>query len=320
MNKNVFLYSLLILFIACGGGGGSTTPAPPVPPVPPTVTESLDDICASYGWGLFCEFTHKDLEREFTVYIPQTYSHSQQVPLLFNFHGYGSNAYSQIGYGDFRNLAEEQNFIIVIPQGSLLEGTTHWNVESWTSASTTDDIDFTSTIIDKISAEYSIDLSRVYSTGMSNGGFMSYFLACFLSDEIAAIASVTGSMSQNVMNNCSPSHPTPIMQIHGTSDSVVPYISSSPWTKSLEEVAQYWASFNNCTSDTESIIQDANSDGKSGKLIHYSNCSNQVDVQLYEMTEMGHIWPEIRRGDDIDGAEVIWNFLSQYNLSGKISN
>ena len=110
---------------------------------------------------------------------------------MFNFHGYGSSAYAQIGYGDFRDLSEQQNFIIVIPQGSLLQGTSHWNVKGWTSASTTDDIDFTSEMIDRISAEYSIDLTRVYATGMSNGGFMSYHLACNLSSRIAAIASVT---------------------------------------------------------------------------------------------------------------------------------
>ena len=113
-------------------------------------SETLDDICSSYSWGLFSEFTHDGLDREFTLYIPQSYNQSTQVPLLFNFHGYGSSAYSQIGYGDFRDLAEQNNFIIVIPQGSLLEGTTHWSVKSWTSNSTTDDVNFTSTLIDKI--------------------------------------------------------------------------------------------------------------------------------------------------------------------------
>ena len=172
--ERCFFFILFIIFLTSCGGGGSSDESINVPTSPPMNSETLDDICSSYSWGLFCEFTHDGLDREFTLYIPQSYNQSTQVPLLFNFHGYGSSAYSQIGYGDFRDLAEQNNFIIVIPQGSLLEGTTHWSVKSWTSNSTTDDVDFTSTLIDKISAEYSIDLSRVYSTGMSNGGFMSY--------------------------------------------------------------------------------------------------------------------------------------------------
>lgn len=318
MKKSCFFILLITFLTSCGGGGGSSDDSINVPSTPPMNTETLDDICASYSWGLFCEFTHDGLEREFTVYIPQSYNQNTQVPLLFNFHGYGSSAYSQIGYGDFRDLAEQHNFIIVIPQGSLLEGTTHWSVKSWTSNSTTDDVGFTSTLIEKISAEYSIDLSRIYSTGMSNGGFMSYYLACFLSQKIAAVASVTGSMSHNVMGDCSPTHPTPVLQIHGTADGVVPYISSAGWTKSIEDVALHWANYNNCSENQDIVINDLNNDGNSGKVIHYFSCDNNVDVKLYQMEQMGHIWPETRRGDDIDGAEEIWNFLSNYNINGKI--
>ena len=138
--------------------------------------------------------THDALQREYILYVPASYTGSNAVPLVFNFHGYTSNATEQMWYGDFRPIADTANFIIVHPNGMLdATGTTHFNV-GW-GGSTIDDVGFTSALLDSISADYNINADRVYSTGMSNGGFMSYQLACQLSDKIAAIASVTGSMS-----------------------------------------------------------------------------------------------------------------------------
>ena len=77
--------------------------------------------------------------------------------------------------------------------------TRHWNVGGWTLGSTIDDVGFTEALLTKISTAYTIDLQRVYSTGMSNGGYMSFLLACQLSDKIAAIASVTGSMTPQIL-------------------------------------------------------------------------------------------------------------------------
>ena len=311
-----FLSSIILLtvfIVSCGGGGGSSNDDVITPPIPPTTTETLEHISSYYSWGLFCEFTHDGLNREFTVYIPQSYEEGTQVPLLFNFHGYGSSAYAQIGYGDFRDLSEQHNFIIVIPQGSLLQGTSHWNVKGWTSASTTDDIDFTSEMIDRISAEYSIDLTRVYATGMSNGGFMSYHLACNLSSRIAAIASVTGSMTPGTYNDCNPLHPTSIMQIHGINDSVVPY-QGNAGMKPIPEVIEYWKNYNQCTS---LAIGDFTSGSTSES---HQNCLNDVSVELWVLNNFGHSWPETRRGDEINGAEVIWNFLSLYSTNGRIAD
>ena len=87
------------------------------------------------------------------------------------------------------------------------------------SGSTIDDVGFTEALIDELANLYTINLDRVYATGMSNGGFMSFLLACQLSEKIAAIASVTlNSMTLDTYDNCKAQHPTPILQIHGTSD------------------------------------------------------------------------------------------------------
>ncbi|HIM35156.1 MAG TPA: hypothetical protein EYM33_06450 [Pseudomonadales bacterium] len=313
--------ALLTLIGACGGGsGGNSSPTPEVSVNTPTETSNTQtaDECLGTGAQLECTFNHDELVRDYLLYVPQSYSGSESVPLLFNFHGYGSSAIGQMGYGDFRVLAEEQQFILVVPQGTLLEDTSHWNVGSWTIESTTDDVGFTAELIDKIATDYLIDLSRVYSTGMSNGGYMSHQLACLLSDDFAAIASVTGSMSPETFNDCNPTHATSVLQIHGTEDDVVPYAGAN-WTKSMDAIMDYWSTYNGCD-PTASVtaLPDTNEDGTVADLVAYANCINNVDVQLYRMNEMGHTWPEPGRGWDISGVNVIWNFLSQHSLNGPV--
>ncbi len=110
-------------------------------------------------------------------------------------------------------VADTAGIVVVYPNG--IDET--WNVSSTTG---TDDVGFISALIDTVDYQYSIDLNRVFATGMSMGGFMSYRLACELSERIAAIASVTGLQA---FYPCNPNRPVPILQFHGTADPVVPY-------------------------------------------------------------------------------------------------
>jgi polyhydroxybutyrate depolymerase len=168
------------------------------------------------------ELTHDGLVRTYRLYSPAAYNAATPVPLVLNLHGYTSNNLEQEFYGDFRAIADTANFIIVHPNGTEdANGDQFW---SSFGVSSIDDVGFLSALIDKIQTEYSIDHNCIYSTGMSNGGFMSYELACQLSYRIAAIASVTGSMVQSRFDNCNATHPTPVMQIHGTADPTVPYL------------------------------------------------------------------------------------------------
>ncbi len=119
---------------------------------------------------------------------------------------------------------------------------------------------------------------------MSNGGFMSFLLSCQLSNRIAAIASVTGSMTPQTYNNCNPQHPTPILQIHGTADGTVPYNGDSTWTKSINDVLQYWVDFNDCNSTPSvSNVPDVNSsDGSTVDHIVYSEGNNCVTTEHFK--------------------------------------
>ncbi len=265
--------------------------------------------------------SHDGLQREYILYIPANYTGNTAVPLVFNFHGFGSNASEQMFYGDFRPIADTEGFMIVHPEGTLFNGTTHWNVGGWTNGSTVDDVGFTEAMIDQLSGQYNIDPARIYSTGMSNGGFMSFQLACQLSDKIAAVASVTGSMTPEIFNNCDPQHPTPILQIHGTMDAVVPY-NGQNGMKSIDEVLQYWVDFNNCNTDASvSDVPNINTtDGSSAE--HYVHFGGDFGAKTEHFKVIGgaHTWPGSAfsipgTNQDFDASHEIWEFFSEYNLT-----
>lgn len=269
--------------------------------------------------------THDNMQREYILYVPASYDSTSTVPLLFNFHGYTSNAGQQMVYGDFRPIADTAGFIIVHPQGTTDNtGTTHFNVGF--GGSTTDDVGFTSDLLDTIIAQYNIDEDRVYSTGMSNGGYMSFHLACNLSNRIAAVASVTGAMVPATLNNCGATHTTPILQIHGTNDATVPYNGSS-WSSSIPDVLNHWASYNGCvtTPVIESVPNTSTNDGSTVERYSYQDPNGCTLVMHYKITNGGHTWPGSAivlpsTNYDINGSAEVWNFLSQFDMNGVIGN
>lgn len=264
--------------------------------------------------------THDGIQRDYILYVPAAYDGSQAVPLVFNFHGLGSNATQQVLYGDFRPIADTANFLIVHPEGTLFSGVQHWNVGGFTTGSTVDDVGFTSALLDTLAAQYNVDLTRVYSTGMSNGGYMSYLLACQLSDRIAAVASVTGSMTTSTFDDCDAQHPTPVMQIHGTADATVPY-NGNAFSKSMEEVVLYWADFNNCIQPADTTpLPDINTiDGSTVEHIVFSGGDNGARVEHFKVTGGGHTWPGSfvplpGTNYDFNASAEIWRFFAEYDL------
>ena len=268
--------------------------------------------------------TFAGIQRDYILYVPEIYTPGEAVPLILNFHGYTSNAFEQLNYGDFRPIADTAGFIVVHPMGTVdLLGNTHWNV-GW-GTSSVDDLGFTAALIDSLSAEFSINQDRIYSTGMSNGGFMSYHLACELSERIAAIASVTGTMNVNQPATCSPGHPMPVMEIHGTADATVPYTGNFLFGTTPAAVA-YWVNYNNCES-TPSITAIPDTDGGDGCTAEhqvYTGGNNGSTVEHFKIINGEHTWPGSAFGgvgtnQDIDACNEIWRFFSKYDIHGLIN-
>ena len=319
------LFLSIFLITSCGGGGSSSSDE--VNATIPNNNQNDDaETCTNYEERILkCELTHKGLDRYY--YIQLAHPEAEGLSsVLFNLHGYGSNALEQMNYTNFNNLAntKENNFILIHPQGAplntvLTSSSSHWNSGGWTIGSTVDDVDFIDTIIKLVSQKYNLNQDRIYSTGMSNGGFMSYHLACNLSSKIAAIASVTGSMSKETYEDCNPAHPTSILQVHGTIDATVPFEGNSALgMRSINDVMDYWKLYDACDIEPISIVTDYFDIEISVQHDTYLNCLNDVQVELYKIEGMGHRWPNKQRYG-ISATEKIWEFINLYDINGKIN-
>jgi polyhydroxybutyrate depolymerase len=263
-------------------------------------------------------FIHNNINRSYRIYIPASYDGTVAVPLVLNLHGYGSNAIEQELYTNFKSIADTANFILVHPNGSFDGlGNRFWNTFG---NSNVDDLGFISTLIDTISSDYNLDINSIYSTGMSNGGFMSQKLACNLS-KIAAIASVTGTMTWDEYINCLPLHPTPVMQIHGTADAIVPY-NGSVFFVPVDSVISYWVKKNNCDSiPVFNQVPDINTnDNCTAELYIYQNGDNGSVVELYKIIDGGHSWPGAPvniavTNQDFSASAEIWRFFRKFKLN-----
>ena len=152
---------------------------------------------------------HNNTKREYLLYIPTSYSRKNKSPITLNFHGYGGTASEYVNYSDWRTLSDNHSFILIYPQGQELEkGGTHWNPDpiSIDSKSSSDDLGFIEKLINKISKKYSVDSSRIYATGYSNGAGMAYGLARHRSDLFAGIAPVSGLANEKFYRQTQKSH------------------------------------------------------------------------------------------------------------------
>ena len=262
---------------------------------------------------------HNGLTREYRVYVPASYTASVAVPLVFNLHGYTSNNQQQEVYGDFRPVADTAGFILVHPNGTL-DGSNqrYWN--AWGQVSP-DDVGFISALIDKLQQDYSIDPNCIYSAGMSNGGFMSAELACALSNRIAAVGSVTGSMPIPRMGTCNPGRPVPYIHIHGTADATVPY-SGNVQFAGVDNLVAYWADKNGCNPvPAMTPVPNTNTtDGCTAERYVYSGGNGGSTVELFKVIGGAHTWPGAAlvigvTNQDFNASGEIWRFFRQYKLN-----
>lgn len=262
-------------------------------------------------------FTFEGLDRTYTLYVPSSYTPGDHLPLLFALHGLTQTGNIMMQFTDFNTYADQDDFIVVYPDGV----SNSWNV-GFSGGSTANDVGFLSALIDTLHVQYGIDLNRVYSTGFSNGGFMSYRLACELTDRIAAIASVSGTMTDAAWGSCQPSRDMPVMHIHGTSDFVVMYNGGFGNT-SVDEVLGLWRGFSNCP-DTAVVtdLPDLVQEGSTVTTYTWAPCDDSVEVILYKVINGGHTWPGSVgttgigiTNRDIIASDEIWKFVSRFSLN-----
>jgi polyhydroxybutyrate depolymerase len=238
------------------------------------------------------------VDREYRLSIPASYDGSTRVPLVFNFHGLGSNMDEQEFYSGLEGAGRARGYVVVTPQGrgGLIS---HWSVPPL--GDTKVDVDFAKAMLDAIERSLCIDSKRVYSTGMSNGAMFATLLACRLPGRLAAIAPVAGV---NVTRVCPRTTPrVSVLAFHGTADPVVPYdggpilggtlpILGDIEARPVGDAVASWAAFNGCASEQQqtAVAVDV-------ERVSYPRCARRHDVELVRVEGGGHTWPG---GIDLD--------------------
>lgn len=256
--------------------------------------------------------------RSYRLYIPPGIEQTSS-PLVLNMHGLGSNSFEQQYYSLFMPIADTAGFYVVMPQGTSYNGTAFWNV-GLPGTPQVDDVKFLSELIDTISAHYMVDKSRVYATGMSNGGYMAHMLGVVLNSRIAAIASVTGSMVPQLYATAKPGRAVPALQVHGTADGTVPFTGFA-YGVHIDSLMKFWVRNNACVPvPKQTAIPNINmNDGSTATRYVWSNGLHGATVELFKVTGGGHTWPgaPVNIGvtnHDFSASREIWRFFSQYRL------
>ena len=248
--------------------------------------------CSGYAklsGDLTIKLTHGGQQRVAYAHLPKGYDGTKPVGVVLNFHGYGSNATQQALYSGMNGAAYYMGMVAVHPQGKAGPlGTRGWNAGvccGSNSLAKTDDVGFVAALISRLSAKICIDPKRIHATGMSNGAFLAYRLACELSDRIASIAPVAGV---NTISSCKPKRPMPVLHFHGTADLYVAYNGNKllDWPGAAASVKQL-ATHNGCNTGTVKEVY------KKGEVLceAYQSCKQQAEARLCKISNGGHTWP-----------------------------
>ncbi len=254
-------------------------------------------------------FEYDGLQREYIYYAPEDVP--ENAPLVFVMHGYTSSNQFISSYSGFNEIADVHKIAVCYPNGTPDNfGTNHWNANL--TISERDDVGFLSALAVFLQQEKNLSADHTFACGMSNGGFMSYTLACQAPDVFKAIASITGTMSGADWNDCDSNNPIPIFQISGLEDNTVPVDGSMStfggWGGAPDYITvnDFWKEKNQCT-ETEVVQLSEVIDA-----IYHKNGINGNQVWLYPITNMGHTWPGVWSINQfgINAADEIWKFFS----------
>lgn len=265
--------------------------------------------------------------RTWNLYVPDSYDPAEPLPLLINLHGRTATANNQAYTTNMNEIAAREGFIVLYPEGLDRQWNYTLGLPQYAAINQNDD-QFLINLQDDLAQDLSIDPQRIYVAGLSNGGFMTQRLACTGNDRYAAFVSVAATAPEGIQRFCAQADPVPMLFIHGTEDSIVPFegiqdengeFVSLP----LELSANLWANFNGCAIDFERDVLPANDEDSTTTILYFQDCPDGADVTVYLVIGGGHVWPGVRdfQSDllgevsmDFNASEVVWEYVSQYTL------
>lgn len=230
------------------------------------------------------------VKRSYLLHVPPTYDGSKPLPLVFDVHGYTSFASEQLMRSKWDQMADKEGFVLIDPDGIDKS----WNAGSCCGGNKQDDVGFFRDMVKKTTAELCIDSKRVYVSGHSNGGAMTYRLACEAADIFAAVAPVCGWMAAGT---CKPARPIPVLAIRGLNDSTVKIDTADA------DVAE-WLSNDDCTKTQVTT---------SGVCKTYAACA--AGTQVMDCRPRGnHNFFYATNPDKYLVPDNAWPFFKQFSL------
>lgn len=339
----LFMLSCLGMLPLCGcSSTGESSPAAataasgaaPAPEIVPDQIGVLADARMNF----------QGISRLYTYYVPSTYKPGDKLPLMITLHGRAFNAKQQLADSKFHELAEREGFIVIAPNcvtidndgNAVSEGLTfrdlpgvsplniRWNVGyPLHNSHEINDVAYISTLIDCFAERFGIDTSRVYLSGMSNGGLMSMKLATELGNKIAGVGSVGGAIWYQHMKN-GISTPMKIVMIHGDQDPTSPINGVENFSPSIWEAADWFNEQFGVTDKAVVTELPQTVEGDETQVVKYEwPEKNGSQVVIYEVKGGGHTWPcgtqyfpEERIGKlskHYSASELIWNELKNFH-------
>lgn len=276
-----------------------------------------------------------DLQRRYRVHVSKKYDAANPTPVVVVFHGGGGNPESMVRLSGMNAKSDEAGFIVVYPFGSGLDPERGLTFNGggccgYAMQRKIDDVGFTCEMLDDLAKVAKVDTSRVFATGLSNGGIMSHYVASELSDRIAAIAPVGGPLMMDAPNA---KRPVPIMHFHGTGDEFAPFkggygkggAGGKGVTdfKSVDHTIQSWVKANGCKPEPEIVaLPDKADDGMKCTRKTWGGGKDGSEVVLIEIENGGHTWPGNepivamlgKSTKDISANDMMWEFFQKHPM------
>ena len=304
----VFVAAILLVLSGAGDEGRASFVQGPAArgALPPASGVGSCANAAPHAAGRFTFSLMVDgLAREYTLHVPPSYDGTVAVPLVLDIHGYDSSAEVQAEYSGFPALADQERFVVAYPRA--LGDPAVWN---YAAPAGRNDVGYVEALLDDVRSRLCIDPSRVYVAGMSDGGAFASAIACELSEEIAAVATVAATF---LPPECDGRRPVPLIALAGTEDPYVPY-EGGPRAGGLgaivgirvppvTEAVAGWAAGNGCSTATP--IPDTPPAVRGTRFV---DCFAGATVELHAVEGGGHVW----YAEEVATTDVIWDFFLRH--------
>ena len=277
---------------------------------------------------------HEGIEREYILHVPENLNNDS--PIVFVIHGYTGSAEGIAAYSGMNSIAEREGFIAVYPQGTIDSyGNAFFNVGyEFNDEPAVNDVSFIRELVKSISHEFNLKRKKAFATGMSNGGEMSYLLACTSSDLFKAVAPVAGVLMKGLKDSCELNSPVPVFEIHGTADKISLFEgdlnNEEGWGAyyDLPSTIDFFAERYQLVNKTVKQITSKES-GADYDIFFERHWTNDLEeeVWMYRIEGGRHVWPGTKfkwwndplarlyfgsGNEDINASEEVWAFFKKY--------